>query len=388
MRVLFTTTSGWGHVHPLVPLATAFLGRGDEVLFAAAPEVCPRLAQDGFEARPAGFGQGESWAEFRRRFPEFDLLPPSDRPDFLFPNMFGAVRAAPMLNDLLPIAKSWKPSLIVHEQAELAAPIAAAALGVPNVTHAFGGVVPGDRVAAAARRAETLWADQGLEPRPYGGCYDHLYLDVYPKSLSVDKASHITNIQPIRPVAFASAGNESLPEWVRSDGPMPLVYVTFGTVFNQDVSLFRTVIDALSSLPTRAVVTVGPAGDPQLLGEHSADIHVARYIPQTELLPYCTVVVSHAGSGTFLAALAHGLPQLCLPQAADQFRNAESCSRSGAGLALGPGEVTVEAVRDAVGRLLGQGTFRGAAERLRQELREMPAPDEVARLITARFGLN
>jgi UDP:flavonoid glycosyltransferase YjiC (YdhE family) len=388
MRVLFTTTPGWGHVHPLVPLATAFVERGDEVLFAAAPEACPRLAKDGFEARPAGGGQGESWAEFLRRFPEFELLPPAERPDFLFPRLFGAVRAAPMLKDLLPIARSWKPSLIIHEQGELAAPIAAAALDVPNVTHAFGSVVPGHRVAAAARYAEPLWADEGLEPRPYGGCYEHLYLDIYPKSLNVDDASHIRNIQPIRPVTFASGGNEQLPEWVHADDPKPLVYVTLGTVFNQDVALFRTVIEALSSLPTRVVVTVGPAGDPQLLGDHSADIHIARYIPQTELLPYCTAVVSHAGSGTFLASLAQGLPQLCLPQAADQFRNAQSCEFSGAGLALRPGEASVEAVRDAVDQLLGQGSFRDAAERLRQELLDMPSPVEVAGLITARFGLN
>jgi UDP:flavonoid glycosyltransferase YjiC (YdhE family) len=45
-------------------------------------------------------------------------------------------------------------------------------------------------------------------------------------------------------------------------------------------------------------------------------------------------------------------------------------------------------VRDAVDQLLGQGSFRDAAERLRQELQDMPSPVEVAALITARFGLN
>jgi UDP:flavonoid glycosyltransferase YjiC (YdhE family) len=388
MRVLFTTTAGWGHVHPLVPLANAFVERGDEVMFAASSDTCARLVKDGFEVSPSGGGQSEHWAEFRCHFPEFDSLPSLDRPDFLFPRMFGRVKAPPMLKDLLPVAQAWKPSLIVHEQGELAAPIVAATLGVPNVTHAFGSVVPKHRVAAASGWVEPLWAQQGLQPRPYGGCYDHLYLDIYPKSLSADEVAHIPNVQSIRPVTFASGGDEQLPDWVRAGADRPLVYVTFGTVFNDDVSLFRTVIDALSQLAVRAVVTVGPAGDPILLGEHSADIFVARYIPQTQLLPYCTAVVSHAGSGTFLAALSHGLPQLCVPQAADQFRNADSCERSGAGLALRPGQVTVEGVRNAVSRLLGEGPFRNAAWRLRQELQDMPAPDEVAELMMARFGLS
>ena len=36
-----------------------------------------------------------------------------------------------------------------------------------------------------------VWKAQGLEPRPYGGCYDHLYLDIFPSSLSTGDASHV-----------------------------------------------------------------------------------------------------------------------------------------------------------------------------------------------------
>ena len=61
---------------------------------------------------------------------------------------------------------------------------------------------------------------------------------------------------------------------------------------------------------------------------------------QTSVLPHCTAVVSHAGSGTVLGALGTGLPQLCLPQAADQFRNAAGVSAAGAGLALHPDNAT------------------------------------------------
>ena len=54
----------------------------------------------------------------------------------------------PMLADLLPIVRRFEPSLIIHEVAEFAAAIAAAAAGVPSVTH-------------SARRADAGGADGG-----------------------------------------------------------------------------------------------------------------------------------------------------------------------------------------------------------------------------------
>jgi hypothetical protein len=48
------------------------------------------------------------------------------------------------------------------------------------------------------------------------------------------------------------------------------------------------------------------------------------------------------GSGTLLGALAHGIPQLCLPQGADQFRNAHTFEATGAGIALIGADATTD----------------------------------------------
>jgi UDP-N-acetylglucosamine transferase subunit ALG13 len=371
----------------MVPLARAFLDRDDEVLWTSAAEALPRLEAEGFRAVAAGLGEAEGMARFAERFSaEAQALAPQDRPLFMFPRIFGSVRAGPMLADLLPVVREWQPNLIVHDAADLAAPIAAATIEVPSVNHGFGGLLPRERVAAADAVVAPLWEAHGLEPRPYGGCYDHLYLDIFPPSLSAGDAAHVPEVQPLRPVPFATAGDEPVPEWLLAEDPSPLVYVTFGTVFNQDLSVVATVVDALRDLPLRVLVTLGPRGEPDALGPQPANVHVARYIPQTEVLPRTTVVVSHAGSGTFLAALSVGLPHLCLPRAADQFDNAAACVRSGCGLVLQPSEVDAEGVRVAVERLLGEEGFRAAAARLRGELGEMPAPDEVAGVLSTRFG--
>jgi hypothetical protein len=132
----------------------------------------------------------------------------------------------------VPIVRSWRPELVVNDAAELAAPIAAAVIGVPHVTHAFGALLPELRVRRAGDEVAPLWAAEGLEPRPYGGVYDFLYVDIYPPSLQPPGGDHLGTRQLLRPVAFAGATDEGVGTDITDRTGRPLVYLTFGTFFN------------------------------------------------------------------------------------------------------------------------------------------------------------
>ena len=82
-----------------------------------------------------------------------------------------------------------------------------------------------------------------------------------------------------------------------------------------------------------------------------------------------------------LAALALGIPQLCLPQAADQFLNAAAVARAGAGISISPQELTAARVGAAVHQLLTDDAFRVHARRLADEIDSMPTPDAVVTLL-------
>jgi UDP:flavonoid glycosyltransferase YjiC (YdhE family) len=78
-----------------------------------------------------------------------------------------------------------------------------------------------------------------------------------------------------------------------------------------------------------------------------------------------------------LGAFAAGLPQLLLPQGADQFTNAEVVLEAGAGARLLADEFSSDAITDTAKALLDNENARASAKRLADEIAAMPSPDEV-----------
>ena len=96
------------------------------------------------------------------------------------------------------------------------------------------------------------------------------------------------------------------------------------------------------------------------------------------MLPACSAVVAHAGSGSTLAALAHGLPLVLVPQGADQFENAARVEAAGAGVVVMPDGLSSESVRAALRLVPGEPSFAAAAQKVAAEIAAMPGPGDVA----------
>jgi len=381
MRVLFSSTFGYGHVFPMVPLARAFVRAGHGVSWAAPGAAPAVIAAAGVRALSAGLrGSALSDVEGRLRA-DAAALPPPDRAAFMFPALFGAGLTPAMVPDLLAAGRDIRPDLLIHEQAELASPLVGTVLGVPSITHAFGGAVPADFVAAAAERVAPLWAEYGLSVPPYAGCFDTAYLDICPASVQSVAVDHIPIRHPLRPVPYAGESS-TLPAAVTAPDDRPLIYLTLGTL-QAGSPVLPIAVAALRDLPVRLLVTVGHDGDPDDLGPQPPNVTVERWVPQPILFDHCAVVVSHGGSGTFLDALSHGVPQLCLPQAADQFRNLRGGLAAGAVLGLSPDQASPEAISQAVRRLLGEDQFRTAARAVADAIARMPTPDEIVATLAA-----
>jgi MGT family glycosyltransferase len=180
------------------------------------------------------------------------------------------------------------------------------------------------------------------------------------------------------------------PTWVEPlalpfapDNRDPLILIAFSTTFMGHVKVLHRIIAALSDLSVRAIVTTGPAVDPKELPA-PPHIVVCASAPHGELLSRAALVVTHAGHGTAIRALAKGVPVLALPMGRDQADNAVRIVAAHAGVRLSP-RARTGAIRRAIGdalrdRSLADGAAR-AKEILVRERSGDPAVEELESLL-------
>lgn len=351
MRVLFTAHGAYGHVLPMAGLAQALARDGHEVLIATSPALEPVVSALGLQIAPAGMDDHALVAEARWRWPV------RERPASWAPRMFTEIAAPAMAADLAPLIASWRPDLLVREEGEHGAPVAAAEAGVPWLTHAWG---------------------SPLAPSPAGDQYGAELLDPCPPSL-YGTAGPPFRGRPVRAYELPAASRP---------GGRPLAYVGFGTVplYRPAPELLAMVVDALLRRGFDAVVTTGDRDLAERLAPlRSGRVRVEAWVPVAEV-GACELVVSHGGAGTTLAALGAGVPLLIIPRGApSQDRMARACAARGVAIVVTE-PVAAQELDDAVAALARDRRFRTAAAEVSAELAALPGPAETARFIAQELA--
>jgi len=163
-------------------------------------------------------------------------------------------------------------------------------------------------------------------------------------------------------------------EWTPPAGDEPLVLVGMSSTFMDHAGVLQRVTTALGELPVRGLVTTGPAIPAESI-DAPANVAVVQRAPHSEVLKHASAVVTHAGHGTVIKALAAGVPVVAMPLGRDQLDNAARVAHHGAGLKLKP-KASGEAIARSVRRVLEEPSFRANAERLAAAIRAETAQDQ------------
>ncbi|TDP92984.1 nucleotide disphospho-sugar-binding domain-containing protein [Labedaea rhizosphaerae] len=376
MRILISTWGWRSHFYCLVPLSWALRAAGHEVLVASHPSMTPVITGAGLAAVPLGADvdfeevfTGHVGKVGKSAGPEAgdDALEPAITPDG------GVVRMADaLLDDLVAFGRSFRPDLVVWEPFNLAAAVAAAALEVPGVLALWGpdhtSTLRMDREAVLG----PLAARFGLTADDVSTT-GALTLDPVPEPMQVPLTGPV---QHLRYVPYN--GTSVLPSWLHEPPRRPRVCITGGTVAGpglSDRAELPDVVRAVAELDVEVVLAVVKA-QRDALGPVPDNVRVSDGPLALRLvLPSCAALVQHGGAGTMLTALAHGVPQLILPEVGDEHFNAERLLAAGAGMSLENPDAA--SVRDAVATLIGAGPWRDAALLMRDRITAMPSPAEV-----------
>ena len=377
MRILLTFAGGRGHLEPLFSFARAAEAARHTIAFVGRPWMRPQIESAGFAAFAAGSDVGLT----PKRLPLADADLEQDMRDVGsgFARRVASGRAA----DLLRLYTEWRPDVVVCEEFDFGAMVIAERLGVLHATvliSATGAFVRSEFVAGpldVVRAEHGLSGDPGLEMLSR-----FLVLAPFPPSLRDPDHSLPPTAHHVRLSTLDAAQDETAPSWLTRRDDTPTVYVTLGTVYNMESGdLFQRVLAGLRDLAAEVVITVGRDFDPRELGAQPANVHIERFMPQSVILPHCDVVVSHAGSGSVLGALTHGLPMVLIPIGADQPLNAGRCRALGVAEVLDAVGASPEMIGAAVSKVLAGGKAREVAARIRHEIAAMPGPGRAVTLL-------
>jgi UDP:flavonoid glycosyltransferase YjiC (YdhE family) len=382
VRVLFSSHGAYGHVLPLTGLATALRHAGHEVRVAVGPALCPAVESLGLQTVAAGMSDDALVAEARRRWPETEHQLPAN----WAPRMFTDIAAPAMADDLLDIISTSRLDLIVREEGEYGAAVAAAAAGISWITHGWGSPLPPkSQLERVAKSLTPLWRTHDLDPpRDAEQLYGAAVLDPCPPSLYEHPcAGDLVN--PIRPVPADLAADHA-----GGEPPQPLAYIGFGTVplYRNHPQLLKTAVEAVLAAGLNAVVTTSELELATELRELDGDRMLVReWVSLPSLLGSCRLVVSHGGAGTVLAGLTNGLPLLLLPRGApSQLRMSAACARRGAARVVEPEHATRREIDDAIWALINDNALAKAARDVAAEIAHLPHPTDAVRFIETMDG--
>lgn len=411
-RVLFVQADSGGGVSPALVIASCLRSDGHGVRFIGARCLASDIAA-------AGFG----FASFKRT-PDFGLARrETDRlRDWSARTSIGAARAtvrlmaesaAGQVADVFEEVQAYRPDVVVCDMMLPGGLAAAEVAGVGGVAlvHTVavlpldgqpplpGGLKPAsgplgrlrDAVLAQGRESfEKRWIRPLREARSSYGLApvrslreQWLRADrvLILSSPAFDLPTHSLprNVRYVGPPLWKPRARDRVAPRVRK----PVVLASLSTTYQHAERYLETLVRALGLVGVEAVVTTGAGYELSKLGLPPPNVDVCAHAPHDALLPDARVMVTHAGHGSVMAALAHGVPLVCVPFGRDQPDVALRVERAGAGVTLSRRLLSARRLASAIATVLEDASYHRAAQEIGARLGADDAPAAAAREILA-----
>lgn len=358
-HILMVASTAPSHIYPSIALMRELVDRGHRVSYVVGDELAPLVQPTGVEvvAHPSILPQGdEDW--------------PHDPGEAMRIFLDEGIAVLPALIERFD---DDRPDLVLYDIGGHPGPILAARYGVPAVQLSPAFVAwdtfEQDNVefyealkASVSGRAYfdtfTAWfRENGLDWNAETKHPDHI-LALLPKAMQpfADRVPETVRfVGPcLDPVRLADAS------WTPPSTGRRVLLVSFGTAYTDQVHVYRSVIEAFGLAGERGepdpdvgqawhvVMAIGRRVNREDLGPLPVNVEVHEQVPQLAVLASADAFITHAGMGGCTEALWFGVPTVAIPQAVDQFANADKLAELGIGIHLPTSEVSAESIRLSV----------------------------------------
>ncbi|MFD8567756.1 macrolide-inactivating glycosyltransferase [Streptomyces sp. NPDC059639] len=385
-----------GHVNPSLEVIRELVARGHRVTYAIPHLFVEKVAGTGAEPVPYS-----------------STLPgPDDDPAAWGTTLLDNVE--PFLNDAIQVLPqlieayegeggAGVPDLVIHDIAAYPAIVLAHRWGVPAVSLSPN-LVAWDGYEKEV--AEPMWAEPKKTERGKAyyakftgwlrenGIADHPddFAGRPPRSLVLIPKALQPNAERVDPSRYSFVGacqsdRAAQGEWRRPDDAERVLLVSLGSAFTKQPDFYRECVKAFGDLPGwRVVLQIGKHVTADDLGAVPGNVEVRSWVPQTAILKQADAFITHAGAGGSQEGLATATPMVCVPQAADQFGNADVLQGLGVARVVPKEEATADALREAVLALVDDPEVARRLAVIQGEMAEEGGTPRAADLIEAELG--
>ncbi|MFI2779472.1 macrolide-inactivating glycosyltransferase [Streptomyces sp. ALB3] len=378
-----------GHVNPSLEVIRELVGRGYRVSYAIPASFAEKVAATGAEpvvhtsTLPT---DPEDWG--------------SEPIDWIEPFLDDAVQALPQLAEAF---RGDEPDLVLHDITAYPARVLAHRWGVPAV-QLWPNLVPWEGYAeevAGPANAELRQTERG---RSYFGRFEAWLARNGLGGLSVDDfvARPRRGLVLIPEVLQPNAGRvdhtrftfvgacqgqrADQGEWERPAGAARVLLVSLGSSYTDEPAFYRECVKAFGDLPGwHTVLQIGAHVDPSDLGDVPGNVEVHSWVPQLSVLRQADAFITHAGAGGSQEGLATGTPMVAVPQAVDQFGNADMLQALGVARHLPKEEADAASLRAAVLALVDDPEVAARLAEVRERMAGEGGTKRAADLIEAEL---
>ena len=380
-----------GHVNPSLEVIRELVARGHRVTYAIPPVFEQKVAETGAEPRlwsstlPGPGAAPGAWGS--------TLL------DHVEVFLADAIQALPQLAEAY---QGDVPDLVLHDITAYPARVLAHRWGVPAIS------LSPNLVAWEGYEeevAEPMWAEPkstergkayyarfqawleengvNLHPDPFAGRPDRSIV-LIPRALQPNADRVDESVYSF--VGACQGDRTAQGDWERPAGAEKVALVSLGSTFTDQPGFYRECVKAFGDLPGwHLVLQIGERVDPAELGDVPANVEVRSWVPQLAVLKQADLFVTHAGAGGSQEGLATATPMIAVPQAVDQFGNADMLQGLGVARRLATEEATAETLRATALALVGDPEVARRLKEIQAEMAQEGGTQRAADLIEAEL---
>ena len=371
---VFLNVSAHGHINPTLPIVAELVKRGHKVYY---------LVNESFHSTIKNLGGiPVTVPRIQRRQ---NAEPPGDKELQLLP--FLMARESPrIVPEVIAVLRNLNPDCIVFNTMLLWSRLIAQILHLPaigfrpfhaprkarNVTGPFTDPNMSAVAAAAGQALSELTGSFGISSmtlQELVSDVEDLTLVFMPRAFQAEAEQFDKRFLFVGP-SFIEPSPATWPLAGTGKSSSKNVYISLGTLRNNDPDFYRKCFSAFQEPGWRVLVSVGDKIDQQTLGPIPENFLIRSSVPQVALLPEVDVFISHGGLNSTMESLYYGVPLVILPSIREQMTTAERVRDLQLGIILDRATVTAEELRAASGKVMQSESIRHAILDMKAQARD------------------